>query len=95
MNLLRLIGWDKETNRPIWKNIYYNFSWVIILMLGYEALFVHPIGWDRWGMTSPYITKLLIIMIIFFIIWHWWGHSQLSSRVNELEDRMVKGGRLR
>jgi len=92
MDIIRLIGWDRETKKPIWRSVYYNFSLIFLLCLGYDSFFVQEVFVDNWGFTSPYIIKLLIIAIILFSIYFVWGYFQLIHRVLHLEQVIVDFG---
>ncbi len=86
---MKWIGFYKENNhlKVDGRRIYYWIMLLIIIRLGHEALFIFPLTLDKWGFTSPYLTKLLIIMLGLFVWWFWWGYSRLSKRVDKLEKK--------
>ena len=85
---MKWVGFYEEDNhlKVDGRRVYYWFSLLIIIFLGYEALFVHPLTMDMWGFTSPYLIKLLIITLGSFIGWFFWGYLRLIERVKKLED---------
>jgi len=90
MDIIKLIGWDRDIKKPIWRSIYYNFSSIVFLYLAYDSFFVQEVFMDNWGFTSPYIIKLLIVGIILFSIYFVWGYIQLIYRVSYLEQLIAK-----
>ena len=90
MGKIKLIGWDRETKRPIWRTIYYNLSLILFLSLSYNAFFVQKVFNDNWGLSSIYLFKLSIVGIILFLIYFVWEYYQLISRVSNLERQISK-----
>ena len=86
---IKWLGFYEENNhlKVDGRKIYYWVMLLVFFSLGREALFVYPLTFDRWGFTSPYLIKLLIIMLGLFIWWFWWGYLRLSKRVEKLEKK--------
>jgi hypothetical protein len=84
---LRWVGFYEENKhlKLDMRRVYYLVIIPLVIYLEYDALFRNTITMDNWGMTSPYLIKLLIISIGLFLIWFFWGYLRLLKRVSKLE----------
>jgi phosphoglycerol transferase MdoB-like AlkP superfamily enzyme len=89
-DIIKLLGWDKETKRPIYRSIFFNFCIFISIVLFYNSLFVQEVYMDDWGYYSIYIIKTCIVCIIMILFNYIWGYYELLSRVDKLENNLPK-----
>ncbi|MGA2130657.1 MAG: hypothetical protein ABSG05_03550 [Candidatus Pacearchaeota archaeon] len=87
--VLSWIGIYKEQGK--WnidfRQVYSIIGILFLIGLGSDAYLSQPIFWDNWGITSPYITKFMIIFMFFIVGYYIWGYLRLLNRVNKLEKK--------
>lgn len=85
MDMLRIIGWDKENHKPIWRQMYFVLSIFIIIPLIISA--IPTLELDDWGYDSIYMQKTLFITLSLMGGYYVWGYIELLKRVEILEER--------